>query len=447
MGVTKLLSDFVRETKYENLPLDAIEKAKMHILDCLGVSIGAYGTPWARAVTDLAREYGGKEEAHIFVDGNRVPAINAALANGTLAHSLEFDDTHIVSTCHPAAPIIPSALAVAESQKSSGKELILATILGYEVMLRAGMAIFPSHRDDRRFHITATTGNLGAAAATGKLLDLDAKTFPHALGLAADQSASGLFSFISDGSMSKRIHTGRAAMNGILSSLLAKSGVTGGPRIFEDKYGFLEAYASNYNLSKLTAELGGDFEIMNCWCKQFPCCGHLQGLIRLALKIRREHGLDPYKIEEVQIGSYSDALIHNKYEIKTPLDAQESASFAVAAALVNGDAYIREFFEKYQDPEITTLMKRIEVQTDQEVQRGRGAKVTVKMRNGEQFTGVEKESVTISDQIIIKKFRRLTRDILPKEHIERIIDVIHRLEQERNVEKLVRLTLARDKGL
>jgi len=434
--------DFIRQVEYGDLPKLAIEKAKMHLLDCLGVSIGAYNTPWARAVVNVVKEYGGKEEARIFVEGDKVPAPNAALANGTLAHSLEFDDTHILSTCHPAAPIIPSALAIAESQRSNGKEVILSIILGYEVMLRVGMAVFPDHRDDRGFHITSTTGNLGAAIAAAKLLDLDARAFPHALALAGDQSASGLFAFINDGSMSKRIHAGRAAMNGILSALLAQKGVTGGTRILEDEC-FLKAYTSDYDLNKLTANLGQDFEIMNCWCKQFPCCGHLQGLIRLALGIKSKHTLKSENIECISVGTYDDALIHNKYEINTPLDAQESASFAVAAALVRGDAYLEEFLERYDDPRILALMRRIDGQVDQDVRRGRGAKLLVKMRNGEEFEGIEREAITIGDQAIIEKFQRLTKDTLPRRNIEKIINVIQDLEEEENMEALMQLTSAK----
>ena len=441
---TKQLANFITETKYEDLPPETIRKAKMHILDCLGVSIGAYHTPWAQAVTGLIREYGGKEEAHLLVDGEKVPTINAALVNGTLAHSLEFDDAHILSTCHPGATIIPAALAIAEHRNSSGKDLLLSIILAYELMLRVGMAIFPSHRDKRKFHITATTGNLGAAAATAKLLDLDADACLNALGLAGDQAASGLFAFISDGTMSKRIHAGRAAMNGVLSALFAQRGITGGPTILEDEYGFLEAYADEYDIDKMVANLGKDFEILNCWCKQFPCCGHLQGLIRLASKISKGHDFKSDEIEYVQIGIYSDALVHNKYEINSSLDAQESASFAVAASLIRGDAYIKEFFEDYDDPEIAALMKKIKVQVDEEIDRHRGVKVTVKIRDGEEYAGREKESVTIGDEIIVEKFQRLTRDILPELQIQEIINILQRLEQERDVENLVKLTLAKN---
>jgi 2-methylcitrate dehydratase PrpD len=437
---TRHLANFIAETKFEDLPPETIAKAKIHILDCLGVSIGAYPTPWAQAVIELVQGYQGSEEAHLFVDGHKVPAINAALVNGTLAHSLEFDDAHIVSTCHPGAPIIPAALAVAEHNESSGKDVLLSIILAYEIMLRVGTAIFPSHRDDRKFHITATTGNLGAAAAAAKLLGLDAKGCLYALGLAGDQAASGLFSFISDGSMSKRLHAGRAAMNGVLSALLAQRGVTGGPAILEDNYGFLEAYADDYDVQVLTSNLGKDFEILNCWCKQFPCCGHLQGLIRLAVEIKKEHDLKVEDIEYVEIGTYRDALVHNKYEITSPLDAQESASFAVAASLIYGDAYIREFFEKYNDPDILALMKRINVRLDQGVNQGRGAKVTVGMKQGVRLSGQENESVTVSEEIVVEKFERLTMEILPLNQIEQIIMLAQRLESEKNIENLMRLT-------
>ena len=233
-------------------------------------------------------------------------------------------------------------------------------------------------------------------------------------------------------------------MNGVLSALFAQRGITGGPTILEDKYGFLEAYADKYDIDKMVANLGKDFEILNCWCKQFPCCGHLQGLIRLASKISKGHDFKPDEIEYVWIGIYSDALVHNKYEINSSLDAQESASFAVAASLIRGDAYIKEFFEDYDDPEIAALMKRIRVQVDEEIDRRRGVKITVKIRDGEEYAGQEKESVTIDDEIIVEKFQRLTRDILPELQIQEIIDVLQRLEQERDVENLVKLTLAKN---
>ncbi|MCD6155289.1 MAG: MmgE/PrpD family protein [Candidatus Verstraetearchaeota archaeon] len=438
MKYAEKLADFVSQTEYSDLPESVVEKTKVHILDCIGVSIGAFQLPWAKAAVEIAKDHSGKREATIFVDGSKVSPMAAAFANCTLAHSLEFDDTHISSTCHPGAPIIPSALAVAECIGASGRDLLLSVIIGYEIMLRIGMAIFPSHRD-QGFHITSTTGNIGAAAAAAKLLGMDRVSILNALALAADQAASGLFAFISDGSMSKRVHAGRAGMNGILSALLAQKGVTGGANILEGKYGFLRAYAKTFDAGKLSNDLGKNFEIMNCWCKQFPCCGHLQGMIRLALKLQREHSIMPKEIEKIVVYTYKDAIVHNKTTVKTPLDAQESASYAVAAALVNGDAWLREFLEEYRKPSIVNLMERINVEVDERLEEGHGSRIRVQLQNGRHLLATEERALAPGKSMVIEKFRRLAKDVFPEKRVEKLIEVVLRLDQEESVKSLASL--------
>lgn len=441
--IIRLLAKYIVNTSFKDLPKEVIEKTKILILDCLAVSVGAYSTPWANVVIDIIKGFQGKKEATIFVDGTKVPVIHASLANGTLAHSLEFDDTHISTSCHPGSVIIPAAFAVAESQEISGEKIILSIVIAYEVMLRIGMAISPDHVM-RGFHITSTVGNFGAATASAKILELDEETTINSLALSGDQASAGLFGCTKNGSMSKRIHAGRTAMNGVLSALFAQKGITGGDDILEGEYNFLRAYADNYDTSKITMGLGKRFEIMNCWCKQFPCCGHLQGQIRLALKMKNKHGIKVEDIKSIKVGTYRPALEFAKHEIKTPLDAQESGPFAVAAAFINNKSlYLDDLMEKYSDNQILTLANKVKVEEDEVIQSNYpkkcGNKLTVTLKNGNQFSEIEDHSLTISDKEILGKFKRLSRGILDKEKIERIIDKVEQLEEIENIKDFINL--------
>ncbi|NMA13771.1 MAG: MmgE/PrpD family protein, partial [Clostridia bacterium] len=253
---TSALASFIANLSYDSLPKDVVDAAKAAYLDWLGSALAGSDKKPTTILTKVVKEMGGHPEATLIGDGSQTTAAHAALLNGASSHVVELDDVHKASVLHAGAVVIPAALAVCEKKGKSGKSLIAAIVAGYEVGIRVGEAVTPSHY--RKWHTTGTCGTFGAAAAAAKALDLNEEQCLSTLGSAGTQAA-GLWEFIEDGAMSKHLHPGKAAFNGVLSALLAGNGYTAATRIIEGKRGFCAATAPEYDLNKITDGLGEDF--------------------------------------------------------------------------------------------------------------------------------------------------------------------------------------------
>jgi 2-methylcitrate dehydratase PrpD len=334
-AVTRRLAETLAQTSYSDLPRAAIEEARRSVLDWLGSAMAGSLEPPARMAQHVVARLGKSDEATVFGAG-RSSAAGAALANGVASHILEFDDVHKGSTLHPAAPVIPAALAVAEREHASGREFLLAVVVGYDAALRVGEAVNPSHY--YFWHPTGTAATFGAAAAAGSLMKLDAKQMHDALGSAGTQAA-GLWEFNADGSMSKHLHPGKAAFNGVLAADLAREGFTGAGKILEGDRGFFRAMSTSHDASRITDGLGQHWKILeNCY-KMHSCCGHTHTAIDVAQDLRSDSEMAAIAIE----------LYGPGYEIvkemnpRTPYQAKFSIAYCVAAALVEGRVGLEQF--------------------------------------------------------------------------------------------------------
>src|SRR3990172_1784867 len=243
---TRCLAEVLAAPRHADLPAEVREATSRSILDWLGSVLAGSAERPARLAQRVVARLGVSDEATVFGAG-RASAALAALANGVSSHILELDDIHKGSTVHGAAPIIPAALAVAEREHRSGRDFLAAVAVGYEAALRIGEAGNPSHY--RYWHPTGTAGTFGAAAAAGSLLALTADELVEALGSAGTQAA-GLWEFNADGAMSKHLHPGKAAFNGVLSADLARAGFTGARRILEGERGFFQAMSARHDPSR-----------------------------------------------------------------------------------------------------------------------------------------------------------------------------------------------------
>ena len=290
MEYSRIYSKYLAKLRYEDLDKAVIEKTKMHFLDSLGNILGANEMPWSRIVINLVKQMNGIPQSTVLGEQGKYPMLMTALANGTMAHGIDADDSGArPSWAHPGACIIPAALAVAEADQVSGKELLTAIVAGYEVSCRVDSAVYPGLRN-RGFHATGVIGTIGAVTAAGKLLSLTEEQMVNAFGLAGTQ-ASGLEEWLTTGDMSKRLHAGKAAMNGILAALLAKEGYTGPVTVFEGKYGLLAVHAEDYDLDRLTESLRDDYKILKCKFKPYACCHELCSPIRMALELKDKYGI------------------------------------------------------------------------------------------------------------------------------------------------------------
>jgi 2-methylcitrate dehydratase PrpD len=353
--MTRALAEVLAETAWGDLTPETIEHARRAVLDWLGSALAGALEPPARMAQRVARGLGVSTEATLFAAG-RGSAAAAALANGVASHILELDDVHKGSTLHPAASVIPAALAVAEREHRDGRAFLLAVVFGYDAALRIGEAVNPSHY--RFWHPTGTAGTFGAAAAAGSLLGLDAGRMADALGSAGTQAA-GLWEFNADGAMSKHLHPGKAAMNGVLSADLAREGFTGASRILEGERGFFAATSTSHDATRITDGLGARWKIAeNCY-KMHSCCGHTHTAVDCALELAAA----AEEIEAIEIETYGSgyAIVQNPRPA-TPYQAKFSIAYCVAVALLDGCCGLEQFApERIGGAAIARLLERTRV--------------------------------------------------------------------------------------
>mgnify|MGYP003313757644 CR=1 FL=1 len=293
-AVTRQLANFAADLLYDDVPPKVIERAKLLIYDITGVMVrarhDASSTPaMIKAVERLGLARGN---CSVIGDERAYAPTAAALVNGTLAHSLDFDDTHAAGSLHSSAPIVPAALAAAEMVGASGRDLIAACVVGYEVQIRLALALNPSDPYDRGFHPTATCGVVGAAAAAGRLLGLESIGIQSAFGIALSQAA-GSMQFLADGAWTKRSHVGQAASNGLICATLASEGFKGPDEAFEGNWGFLNAYAPNSDHAKATERLGAHWETLGLAVKPYPSCRYSHAAMDGLIALSKEHSIKP----------------------------------------------------------------------------------------------------------------------------------------------------------
>ncbi len=365
--ISEQIAAFIYDADYDAFSADALDMAKLCFLDWLGSVYAGKGSRPAVAILLVAESLGGNPEATLIPDGSQSSAFMAALVNSAASHVVELDDLHKGSILHPAAAVIPAALAMAEREGASGQELLTAIVIGYEVAIRAGEAMGPSHY--QFWHTTGTCGTFGAAAAAGKILGLSKPELVMALGTAGTQAA-GLWEFLVDGAMSKQLHPAKAAADGILSALLAEQGFTAASRIFEGEKGFAQAMAKECDLDRLIKGLGTEPpRIQSTSFKAHAACYHIHSAIDAVMEIRRKHSLRPADVNSVRIALYPAALdLLEKIAPQDPYSAKFNIPFCVATALVYEQVGLSAFTaDRLDDPKIKEVMRRISLVRDSEL--------------------------------------------------------------------------------
>lgn len=386
------------------LPDEVARDAVGRILDVVGNCLAARELTAPdephNAIDRVLRARGGTPESSALTGPGRLPAPSAAMVNGTLAHALDFDDTHLPSVLHPSASIVPAALAVAEAQRRSGPELLSAVIAGIEVCNRVGMAGYvPALRDSaffrRGLHATSICGTLGAAVAAALLYGLDHAGVAAALSISTSMGA-GIIEANRTGGSVKRIHCGWAAKAGVEAAQFARAGVTGPLTAFEGGFGFLPAYlGSDFVLDGLTGDLGQRWETLRTVYKPYPSNHFTHPVIDSALALRAE-GLDVSRAEAITVG-VADTVIRTigeprelKIRPTTAYHAKFSAPYMLATALLGGGGlgvYLDDFSEAaFRDPARLALAEKVTVVPDpicaDEFPNAFSAVVTVRLADG-----------------------------------------------------------------
>lgn len=466
--VTKKFVQFIKKIKYEDIPLQVIEKAKLIILDSFANQIAAATFPIGTMIRNYLLNFEGKEQSTVVGFNKKMPCEIAAWANATLAHGLDIDGGDIRGVhAHPSCKSLPVSLAVGEYIKANGKDLLTAFILSEEIQIKIGSIVQPSHFK-RGFHGTGTFGVFGSCAAAGKLLNLTEDELVYAFGIAGSL-VNALA--VNMGTMTKSLHAGNAAQQGIKAVLLAKGGWKSTEQIIEARSGFCQAMSDEYfseagraSISKKmfisTLKLGDPWEIENpgIYFKAYPSCGYMQPGIELVIKMAKENDINIDQIEEVQLGV--DAMCVDFAELaggsqiaNDGYQARYNLAAGIAVGLSRRSAYIDDFIDEvFRDPGMVKLMKKIRFYIEPEIVKNgytnKGRIIRIKMKDGSKYVGkteLEKNKVIderspsfeMPKERIKEKYWSLSGRLLSSKKSEMLYEFVNDLE---NIDNLIAIT-------
>jgi 2-methylcitrate dehydratase PrpD len=361
----RILAEWAARLRAEDIPASVRENAALRVLDTLGCALAGAREDHVPAVLALIARSGEAGPCTVVSSWLTTGPAQAALANGAMAHGLDFDDTHADSVCHGSAVLVPAVLALAESEHLTGQAALTALVAGYEAMIRIGMAA-PGRFHERGWHATAVCGPFGAAVAAGKCLGLDANGLTAALGIAASM-ASGVMEFLEDGSWVKRLHPGWAAQSGLQAAILAQGGFTGPATGLEGRFGFFRAALGEHvDIATQLKDLGDEWETVRSSFKLYPCCHLSHAYLDAVVQLKRMKGLQAEQVDEVEclVPAGEVPIVCEPTEAKlrprTPYDAKFSLPFGIAAALARERVDIGVFSqESIGDPSLLALAARV----------------------------------------------------------------------------------------
>lgn len=428
--VTRTLARYLVGAGFADLPEEVRRSGMRSILNWAGVAIGGARHESVDIAVAALSPFSGPAQASLLGRSERLDAMNAAFINGVSSHVFDYDDTHLKTIIHPAGPVVSAALALAEMRPVSGADFLNAVVLGIETECRIGNAIYPDHYD-RGWHITGTTGVLGAAAAAGKLLGLSEQQMVWALGLAASQPVGLRESF---GSMNKSFNPGRAAANGIFAALLAQQNFTSSEGMLEAKRGYANTISTKQDFAEITEGLGSRYEAALNSYKPFACGIVLHPAIDAAIQLRNAHGLKPQMIDHIDLKVHPLVLeLTGKTTPKLGLETKFSVYHAVAVAIIEGAGGERQFSDRAAaDPSVVALRGKVRPvvtpgietrQVEMAITLTDGRVVELRIENA--VGSVEKP---MNDAQLDAKFADLCEGIIPADQARKVMALCRGLE-------------------
>lgn len=437
-SVSRTLADFVATTSWADVEAQSLE-ARRSILNFFATALGSARDSVVIAAMRTLSPFSGAATATVIGHSELMDALCASFLNAVSANLLDFDDTHPETIIHPAAPVAAPILALAETRRLSGREVLTAFVLGVDVECRIGNAVSPRHYA-RGWHITSTCGIFGAAAACAKLLDLPAEGIANAIGIAASQSAGNVENLPS---AAKNVSVGNAARNGLFAALLAQQGYEAAPRAIEGPLGWARTMGDETDIARLFDGLGKTWEIAKNTYKPYPAGIVFHAVIDACLLLRQRIGRRVDEIESVAVQGSALLLARGDRPVNNGRDARVSIHHCVACSLLLGRAGVAEFAsETVVQPDIAQLRQKVRAQLDDDIPDG-AARVTLRLSSGEAFTEAVvsprgSQAAPLGDGDLEAKLREAVRTGQSDWNVDRVIDAVWRLDAVDDVAELIR---------
>jgi len=437
--ITYKLAEFVASHDSGGWDESVEHDAHRTFFNWLGCAIGASNHPAVNIALAAAKEIEPSPQATILGRPEKVDMGSAALINGISSHTFDFDDTHLKTIIHPAGPVASAVVALAEKVASSGREVIDALVLGIDVSCRIGNVIYPDHYD-RGWHITGTTGSLGAAAGCARLLRLDTQQVAMALGIAASQPIGVREQF---GTMTKPMHPGASARAGLFSALMARHGFTASDRAIEAARGFVQTISDKRKWDEATDQLGERFEISFNTFKPYACGIVIHPSIDGCVRLTRRHKLRPENIKRVILKVHSLVLeLTGKPEPKTGLEGKFSVFHGCAVGIIYGVAGEAQYDDSIvNQADVVALRNKVEAIVDDRVGEEQ-AVVTIQCHDGREYTEHVEHAIgsienPMTDIQLEEKFDALVGPVLGAAKVRQLTELSWSLARELNVNKLI----------
>jgi 2-methylcitrate dehydratase PrpD len=440
--VTQILATYVAEHPSRGWSDSVDHEAHRTFLNWLGCAVGAAHHEAAQAALAAVQHLQPAPQATLAGRSEKVDMASAALINGITSHTFDFDDTHLKTIIHPAGPVASALMALAEHTGASGRQVIDALVLGIDVACRMGNCLYPDHYD-RGWHITGTTGMLGAAAGCARLLGLNAQQTAMALGIAASQPVGLREQF---GTMTKPFHPGGAARAGLMAALMAQHGYTASPKALEAPRGFAQVVSTKCDWREISDELGQRFEISFNTYKPFACGIVIHPSIDACAQLR-DLGVRPEQVERIELRVHSLVLeLTGKKEPADGLQGKFSVYHGCAAGLIFGRAGEEEFSDDIVSrPDVVALRRKVVATVDDQIDEA-AVDVTAVLTDGRREHVRVDHAIgslqrPMSDAMLEAKFHALADPVLGAERTNQLIQACWQLGQSRNLSQLT--TLAR----
>ena len=443
MEITRTLARFIVQHRYADVPQKVRHEAARSFLNWVGCAVGACRHETVERALAALSEFSGPREATVLGRGDKLDIMLAALMNGTTSHTFDFDDTHLKTVIHPSGPVASAILALAERTPVNCADFLHAFVLGVEAECRIGNAVYPSHYDVG-WHITATAGVFGAAAAAGRLLGLNEQQMVWALGIAATQS-SGLREMF--GTMAKPMHPGMAARNGLLAAFLAARDFTSSNQGIEAKCGFAHVLSTEFKPDEITEKLGETWEISLNTYKPFACGIVEHPAIDGCIQLRSEHNLKAGDIESISLRVHPLVLeLTGKKAPQAGLEGKFSVYHSCAAAVIHGAAGEAQYGDAVVcDARIMSLRDRVTAAVDRTIHEDQ-AHVAIKLKDGRTLEKYIEHAVgsldrPMSDADLEAKFRGLADGILSKTETDILIRLCWDVAKLKDVAEVARASV------